>query len=791
VIFYYTAEGLPELPISFVAKILTLEDEFHTVSWDPSEILFSHDGVSPDISASLSDGRLPNLDADGDGFSNFYEIREGSNPLDPNSIPKPPVLISGDIPEGQQDQIEFTLVFEDASGIAEILPADPVCGYSLWEVTPLDDEGFRTELHGIFNAHAHPAQENITLQISAKDILGLAETFSFSVGFEKTNTQDPQKLGPEIAILRPRAGETLSDSIKAEAVACDEAGISSLKPLKGDQGDTDGSPERYFGNINTSAIGDGAQELSFMAKNLQGNVKVRGVPVIIVNDSPIKVDNPASGSDVQDTFTLIARVDKNLMPDVTDLFVESVTSSRFLGGEEDPDFFDLKFDTNQLAEAYKQTLDTAVFEDHERIFTVTFRAVGSSSGLITREVTYKVNNDPDINFYVVNGDSAGSCITGGSVTLEWQVTNRGAGDLIEYNGQPVTNPSGTGSRTVFCSDQTTKYTLEAVRKNNEARQEINLTKIGISGLKAGDLVDPDFDSFTLTGANENTHWKVEVRNSGQLVNEIEGFGGTVELSGLEPRSDLELVIHILNEAGLTVSKSGSIKVTTVDVGLVGWWRFNNPSQFGKDSSVFNHPTSSVSQITQPNPLSLCLDGSCGDFDGFDSISIFVGPFSADTFELDASQTSFTVEAWVNWDDPTDNNKVIIYKKDQYRLEVNSSEILQFTVMDNSSPVVKRSVIYNQNICNQLLSGEWYHIAGVYNYNAPLGNKPLRLYVNGVNCSSNTVGPNEINPSGDFFYIGWDFLTGDNGFVGLLDEIAVYNRALSGSEILQNFQRHAP
>jgi len=79
-------------------------------------------------------------------------------------------------------------------------------------------------------------------------------------------------------------------------------------------------------------------------------------------------------------------------------------------------------------------------------------------------------------------------------------------------------------------------------------------------------------------------------------------------------------------------------------------------------------------------------------------------------------------------------------------------------------------------------GEWYHLAGVYN-----GSKVM-LYVNGnPEGSSEVMGPivYDINK---LITIGTGrFLTQYELFNGLVDEVAIYNRALTPKEIEQHYQ----
>jgi len=72
-------------------------------------------------------------------------------------------------------------------------------------------------------------------------------------------------------------------------------------------------------------------------------------------------------------------------------------------------------------------------------------------------------------------------------------------------------------------------------------------------------------------------------------------------------------------------------------------------------------------------------------------------------------------------------------------------------------------------------GEWYHIAGVYN------GSEIMIYVNGVmEGSSSYSGP--IPTTTDNFYIGGDVGTGSEWFNGLIDEVSLWNKALTQSQI---------
>jgi hypothetical protein len=70
---------------------------------------------------------------------------------------------------------------------------------------------------------------------------------------------------------------------------------------------------------------------------------------------------------------------------------------------------------------------------------------------------------------------------------------------------------------------------------------------------------------------------------------------------------------------------------------------------------------------------------------------------------------------------------------------------------------------------------WSHVAFTYDQSA------MKLYFNGLPVATNVIGPAVINPSSSNLHISGD--DDNNGyFNGLIDEVSVYNRALSAGEI---------
>jgi hypothetical protein len=126
----------------------------------------------------------------------------------------------------------------------------------------------------------------------------------------------------------------------------------------------------------------------------------------------------------------------------------------------------------------------------------------------------------------------------------------------------------------------------------------------------------------------------------------------------------------------------------------------------------------------------------------------------------------TLEAWVN---PSVMNGVwcdVIYKgKDNYYLEADST---------NSKPATRCTSTGALFGTETLLVNTWTHLASTYD------GTTLRLYVNGVQVISRAqTGPivvsgNPLQIGGDTFYSQY--------FQGKIDEVRIYNSALSGSQI---------
>ncbi len=80
----------------------------------------------------------------------------------------------------------------------------------------------------------------------------------------------------------------------------------------------------------------------------------------------------------------------------------------------------------------------------------------------------------------------------------------------------------------------------------------------------------------------------------------------------------------------------------------------------------------------------------------------------------------------------------------------------------------------------LALNQWYHIAGTYD-----GDR-LRIYQNGILKSTSPSYPGTLDVGTEKLGIGCNFLGGEN-FGGYIDEVRIYNRALSAEEIRKHYE----
>lgn len=213
-------------------------------------------------------------------------------------------------------------------------------------------------------------------------------------------------------------------------------------------------------------------------------------------------------------------------------------------------------------------------------------------------------------------------------------------------------------------------------------------------------------------------------------------------------------------------------------GLVGWWQFdegsgttaNDSSGNGNHGTLTNGPSWVAGRVGSG---ALSFDGvddyiDAGAFnqtDGASALSISVW------VKLDSVANTATGRRWISkWgSDPATEWEFIISQVDG-----DGADVIVAAFQNLSNYTIQATT------GNVLTTGSWLHVVVLWN-----GGSDIRIYLNGVSqtvVDLSTVGsPAAINATTIPLRIGRDTL-GSNGIDGSIDDVRIYNRALTSGEI---------
>ncbi len=232
-------------------------------------------------------------------------------------------------------------------------------------------------------------------------------------------------------------------------------------------------------------------------------------------------------------------------------------------------------------------------------------------------------------------------------------------------------------------------------------------------------------------------------------------------------------------------------------GLVGYWKMDEASWNGTTGEVIdssgNGNNGQAKQTGTGNGIPTTATGEFGNGGSFtgdgayptDTNGQYVQVTSSDSLNTPTSQV--TLSAWVNLTSAPSSKAGILtkgtiaggYSGSQYELRVESDKTVTLSLSNG--------VDTKQNLTttSTLPLSTWTHIVATFN------NGVSNIYFNGVNQAGTLTGSiSTIATSSSDVYIGEDGYNGRYGFTGLMDEIRIYNRALSPSEV-SNLYNWAP
>ena len=169
--------------------------------------------------------------------------------------------------------------------------------------------------------------------------------------------------------------------------------------------------------------------------------------------------------------------------------------------------------------------------------------------------------------------------------------------------------------------------------------------------------------------------------------------------------------------------------------------------------------------------------SAYNFDGIDDYIDF-GNGASTLFD---SSDSFTLAAWIKHSASSTFSTILARSDDNYQtfnylMGVSNLSNGKLTFMADQAHVDSNWLKGTTN----LATDTWYHVVSVYD------NKNMTVYVNGQQNGSGIFPAGGVGDSTANLYVGktgqWPGYPDDRYFTGVIDEVRIYNRALTGSEV---------
>ena len=243
------------------------------------------------------------------------------------------------------------------------------------------------------------------------------------------------------------------------------------------------------------------------------------------------------------------------------------------------------------------------------------------------------------------------------------------------------------------------------------------------------------------------------------------------LNGVTDNNAGSYAVVITNAYGSVTSTVATLTVlncTAPPSGMVAWWPGNGNALDivgGNNGVLSNGVTFAPGEV-----------GQAFSFNG--NAQSVVVPDSP-SLELTGA---ITIEAWVNLatltDDPNGSARAVVSKvggaEGNNGYQFGFAHQTLFGIFNSPGQVWPQWEVISPTL-SSLATGVWMHVAWTYDQNTML------LYLNGQPIATNVIGPQPIATSSSNLHISGD----DNGngmFDGLIDEVSIYNRALSSNEI---------
>ncbi len=407
---------------------------------------------------------------------------------------------------------------------------------------------------------------------------------------------------------------------------------------------------------------------------------------------------------------------------------------------------------------------------------------------------------PDTQPPTAPGNLTATAVNSAQINLSWAASTDNVGvtgyQLARCQGVNCTNfaqvatPAGTTfSDTGLTASTSYSYQVRATDAAGNLSQYSNVSSATTLVLDTQPPTQPANLTATAVGGTQiNLSWSAstdDVGVTGYLIERCQGVNcsnfarlqtvttTTYSDTGLLPNTSYTYHVRASDAAGNMSPYSNTASATTLSTipGLVSAYSFNEGAgTTAGDSSGNGNKGTLTSGITWTS------SGKFGNALLFSGTNAFVSVPDSASLHL---STAMTLEAWVNPSVVNASWRDVIYKAaDNYFLEATS---------DNNSTPAGGGTLGGTTTetygTAALAVNTWTHLAVTYDGSA------LRLYVNGVQVSSSPK-TGAITTSANALQIGGDSVFGQY-FTGMIDEVRVYNIALTAAQIQADMTTPVP
>ena len=259
-------------------------------------------------------------------------------------------------------------------------------------------------------------------------------------------------------------------------------------------------------------------------------------------------------------------------------------------------------------------------------------------------------------------------------------------------------------------------------------------------------------------------------------------GGSYELNALTESRKYRLGGYNPPNLPGVIAKGTDLNLSPIynTEGLVGYWSFdegegitaNDLSGFNNDGIMYSSST-----VTDLHTSSGCVLGKCASFDGEDD---YVGCGQSSSLN---NLSQLTVGIWINITNHDRFGRLVdkrIWTNGTFVVMFSgTSDKIQFGIENDAGTQVTIDSV------SSITLGQWTHIAATWD------GSDMKIYVNGALDTPTPANQNGTISSTRSIYINSGQTGADNYVDGLIDEVRIYNRALSPSEVQALYEATKP